>query len=296
MKIIHKVNEIQNISFQNRAEGKTVAVVPTMGFLHKGHLSLIRKASDIADVVITTLFVNPKQFAPNEDFDQYPKDMEKDSKLAKENGSDYLFAPSVNEMYPPGYATDVHVGKITEVFEGKFRPEHFDGVTTVVSKLFNATVPNKAVFGQKDYQQTLVVKRMVKDLNFNIDIVISPTVREPDGLAMSSRNSYLSTDERKKAGIIFRALEEAKREIEKGESRRKIINAIMQKKLREVLEIRIQYASSADANDLSTPDEFFPGEKIVLLVACHLGKTRLIDNMLIKIPERLNSSNFEKTE
>lgn len=287
---------MQKISNLHRAKDQIIAVVPTMGYLHEGHLSLIRKARKISDIVITTLFVNPAQFAPNEDYDQYPKDLERDSKLANTNGTDYLFSPSVNEMYPVGYSTNVHVNKITEIFEGKFRPTHFDGVTTVVSKLFNATLPDKAVFGQKDFQQALVIKRMVKDLNFNIEIITSPTIRESDGLAKSSRNSYLTPDERTKAGILFLAMEEARHEIEKGERRRKIINAIMHKKLREVKEIKIDYAASANAEDLSTPEEFLPGEKIVLLLACYLNKTRLIDNMTVKIPERLNESNFKKGE
>lgn len=292
MEVIKSISQMQQISDRIRANDKKIALVPTMGFLHEGHLSLIRKGKKEGDVLITSLFVNPTQFAPNEDFDEYPKDFERDFELSENAGSDYLFYPSVREMYPKGYDAVVHIGKITNKFEGEKRPTHFDGVSTVVTKLFLATKPHIAIFGQKDYQQSLLIKKLVKDLNFDIDIIISPIIRESDGLAMSSRNTYLSPENRKKAGILFIALEEAKHSIEKGETDRKTINAIMHKTLRQEKDIRIDYASAVNADDLSEPENFFPKEKIVLLLACYLGSTRLIDNAIVTVPEQLNPTNF----
>lgn len=283
---------MQQISDFHNRENKKIAVVPTMGYLHKGHLSLIEKANELADIVITTLFVNPTQFAPNEDFNKYPRDFDRDFELAKSANSHYLFMPDTLEIYPKGHSTAVVVTNVTEKFEGVFRPSHFQGVATIVAKLFNITKPQIAVFGQKDYQQTLVVKRLIEDLNFDIDLVIAPTLREHDGLAMSSRNSYLSPENRDKAGIIFRAIDEAKKVIAKGENDRKIINSTLHKILREVPEIKIDYASIALADTLEEPEFFFPGDKTVMLIACYLGKTRLIDNSLITFPSRLNEANF----
>jgi pantoate--beta-alanine ligase len=255
-----------------------------MGFLHEGHLSLIRKGKSMADIVITTLFVNPTQFAPNEDFNQYPRDFERDCKLCMENGSDFLFSPETIEMYPDGYSTSIEMKGITDKFEGEYRPGHFSGVATVVAKLFNATLPDFAIFGQKDYQQTLVIKKLNKDLNFNIDIIIAETIREKDGLAMSSRNKYLNTDDRNKAPIIFFAISEATKMILNGEKLRKNIDKILSDTLNTIPEIQIDYASSALANTLEMPDNFSPDDEIVILVAAKLGKTRLIDNSIIKIP------------
>jgi pantoate--beta-alanine ligase len=292
MKVIKSIIEMRNIADRHRATGQKIAVVPTMGYLHSGHTSLIRIGKHNADIVITTLFVNPTQFAPDEDFSKYPRDFEHDFNLAKDNGCDYLFFPEVREMYPKGNSTSVIVSKVSEKFEGIFRPTHFEGVATIVAKLFNASRPDIAIFGQKDFQQTLVIRRMAEDLNFGIEIIIAPTIREFDGLAMSSRNVYLSVDDRKRAIILFLALEEAKKEIAKGMRDRKFINATMIKTLRSVQEIKIDYAVSANADNLDEPDFFLPGEKIVLLLACYLGRTRLIDNSLISIPYSLNESNF----
>jgi pantoate--beta-alanine ligase len=294
MHIIEKVSEMQAFAKQARKQGQTIALVPTMGYLHIGHTSLIAQAKQKADIVITTLFVNPTQFGPNEDYDKYPRNFDNDFKLAKENGSDVLFCPNALEMYPIGYNAEVHIKKVTEPFEGEFRPGHFTGVATVVAKLFNATLPDFAFFGQKDYQQTLLIKRLVIDLNFPIEIIIAPTVREFDGLAMSSRNVYLSKEERKIASILFVALESTKRSIEQGTINRKIINALIIKSLRVEPTIRIEYAQSALADSLDTPEDFLPGDEIVLLIAVYLGKTRLIDNMLVKIPYQLSKDdNFK---
>lgn len=286
MKIINTVAEMQQISDNARRENKKVGVVPTMGFLHEGHLSLVRKAKSECEIVVTTLFVNPTQFGPNEDYEKYPRDLERDSVMAESAGADYLFCPSVLEMYPIGFSTDVKIKNITEKFEGERRPGHFDGVALVVAKLFNAVRPDVAFFGQKDYQQTLVIKRMCQDLNFGIRIIVAPTVRESDGLAMSSRNVYLSSEDRAKATILFNALEEARKAVQDGCRDRKIINAIMHKKLREVSELKLDYAYSACAEDLEEPDFFVPGELVVLIMAVYLGRTRLIDNALVSIPQQ----------
>ncbi len=286
---------MQLVSTTHRKNGKKIAVVPTMGYLHKGHTSLINKAKEVSDIVITTSFVNPTQFAPHEDFERYPKNFERDVQLAKEAGCDYFFMPNTLEIYPIGFATEVAVRKVTEDFEAISRPEHFKGVSLVVAKLLNATLPDVAIFGQKDYQQTLVIKRLIADLNFPVEVVISSTIREFDGLAMSSRNVYLSEEDRKSASILFATLEKTRQAIEYGEKNRKIINAIMLKNLRASGNLKIDYALSALANDLDQPEDFLPGDEIVLLLAVYLGKTRLIDNTLIKIPYQLsNNDNFKE--
>lgn len=284
MKIIKTVAELQLFSDSAKASGHTVGLVPTMGYLHKGHLSLVEMAKKQCGKVITTLFVNPTQFAPGEDFESYPRDLERDSKMAVEAGTDIFFAPETREIYPVGYSTSIRMTGITEKFEGQYRTAHFNGVATVVAKLFNAARPDKAYFGQKDYQQTLVIKKLNSDMNFGIDIVVAPIIREADGLAMSSRNIYLDKKQRKVAGILFAALEEAKAKIARGERNRIVINSHMHAKLREVPGIRLDYAECANAQTLEKPETFLPGEEIVLLIACYIGKTRLIDNALVSIP------------
>lgn len=288
MKTIIKISDMQRLSRKLSKEGKTIAFVPTMGYLHEGHISLIKKASELADIVIISIFVNPTQFGPNEDFQTYPRDYERDSKIAGENGSDYIFYPDVKEMYPKYFNSSIKIKGITDKFEGASRPGHFDGVALIVTKLFNAVMPDYAVFGQKDYQQTLVIKQMSRDLNFNIKIVIAPTHREANGLAMSSRNKYLSDEDKKKAGLIFKALEEVRKEVEKGENKRKILNAIMIKTLKSIPDFIIDYCMSADALTLDEPDFFLPDQKVVLLIAVHLNKTRLIDNAVVTIPSDEN--------
>ncbi len=289
---INKIAEMQLFSYQQKVDGKKIAVVPTMGYLHEGHLSLIKEAKKHADIVITTLFVNPTQFAPNEDLEKYPRDYQSDFKKAEEAGTDILFCPDELEMYPIGYNSAILVRGVTDKFEGVKRPTHFSGVATVVAKLLNATLANIAIFGQKDFQQTLLIKRLVKDLNFPVEIIIAPTIRESDGLAMSSRNTYLSKESRAIASSLFHALEEAKVAIGKGERQRKIINSIMIKTIRAKQQFQIDYVAAADAETLDEPDEFLAGDKIVLLLAVYLGKTRLIDNAVVKIPSSLNESNF----
>ncbi len=283
MEIVRTVKEMQLISNKLRAAGKSIACVPTMGYLHEGHISLITRANEIADISVATLFVNPTQFAPNEDFSRYPRDFDRDCSLCKDAGLNYLFAPSESEMYPSGYNTEISIKGISDKFEGVFRPIHINGVATVVAKLFNAVRPDMAVFGQKDYQQTLVVKQMVRDMLMGVSIVVAPTVREEDGLAKSSRNIYLNPEQRQIALTLYNALKDAISAIESGEKRRKVINGTMHNTIRTAGAFQIDYASSADATNLDEPEEFVSGQKIVLLIAAYLGKTRLIDNYLVTI-------------
>lgn len=285
MEIVKTIAEMQSISTKHRKRMETIACVPTMGYLHEGHISLLKKAKEIADIVIVTLFVNPTQFAPNEDFERYPRDFEHDRTACEENGCDYLFYPDTTEMYPNGFNTTIKIRTVTEKFEGVHRPGHFDGVATVVAKLFNATLPDFAIFGQKDYQQTLVIRKLVSDLNFPVEIIVSPTIREVDGLAKSSRNVYLDPEERQKATIIYKSINKTKDAINKGERNRYKLNELLRSSLLQVPEVKIDYAEVVEAETLSELQEFEPNMKVVILVALHLGKTRLIDNEVITIPK-----------
>jgi len=262
-----------------RTDGKTVGLVPTMGAFHEGHLSLMRRARAENDIVVTSIFVNPTQFGPKEDYDAYPRDLENDSKMAEKIGVDVIFAPSVKDMYPQGYATFVNVERITEKMCGASRPGHFRGVATVVTKLFNIIPAHKAYFGQKDAQQCVVIKRMSEDLNFDIDIVILPTVRENDGLAMSSRNKYLSDEERRSALVLFKSLSMAKELIRSGELnsekiRQKMLDIINAEPL-----ARVDYISIVDAETLEDLNEI--KDNTLIALAVFIGKTRLIDNIII---------------
>ncbi len=283
--IVHRVQELRQRLAAQRAQGKRIGFVPTMGYLHQGHAALIRQAAQECDFVVTSDFVNPTQFGPGEDFERYPRDLQHDVQVAAAAGSHLLFAPSVEEMYPEGFATVVHVGGITEKFEGQFRPSHFDGVTTIVAKLFNVVQPDRAYFGQKDYQQLLVVRQLVRDLQFPIEIVMVPTVRESDGLAMSSRNVYLSPEERQKALALYRALRAGEQAIQGGARQRVQIEQQMLAVLQQVPELAVDYAAAADAETLEQPQVFLPGQLVVLLVAARLPSARLIDNLLVRVPE-----------
>jgi pantoate--beta-alanine ligase len=284
MKIIYTINEISQIIKNIKSQNKTIGFVPTMGFLHNGHSSLFDKSVGQSDITIISIFVNPTQFGLNEDYNKYPRDLEHDTKIAEQHNVDYVFAPDVLEIYPIGFLTNIGINKLTNVFEGKLRPGHFEGVALILIKLFNIIKPDYVFFGQKDYQQTLVVKQIVRDLNIDTKIVVSPTVRLDTGLAMSSRNSYLSVDEFEGANILYQAMEVAKTAIMNGERNRKNINTIMHQVLRTNKNIRIDYASIAMADDLSELNIFYAGDKAILLVAVYLGKTRLIDNSLITFP------------
>ena len=256
----------------------TVGLVPTMGYLHEGHLSLIRRAREECDHVIVSIFVNPTQFGPKEDLAKNPRDLERDFRLI-EPYTDLVWTPSAETMYPQGYQTWVEVEAMTRPLEGAMRPDHFRGVTTVVAKLFNAVQPHKAYFGQKDAQQVAVIRQMVRDLNFPLEIVVCPTSREPDGLAMSSRNVYLDPDQRKAATVLFRSLSAAKELYERGERSAEKVRGKMKEVLAGEPLAEPQYISCADYDTLEELDEI--KGKALLSMAVFFGKTRLIDNFIL---------------
>lgn len=257
-----------------------VGFVPTMGYLHEGHLSLARRARQECHSVVASIFVNPTQFGPNEDLSKYPRDLKRDLALLEAAGVDLVWTPDNETMYPPGFATWVEVEGLTRPLEGAARPGHFRGVTTVVAKLFNAVQPQKAYFGQKDAQQAAVIRKMTRDLDFPIEIVVCPTVREADGLAMSSRNSYLSPEERQAATILFRALTAAKSAWERGERNAEALRRIMSETLASEPRAQTQYVSCADYDTLAEL-ETVTG-KSLLSMAVFIGKTRLIDNFVLE--------------
>jgi pantoate--beta-alanine ligase len=281
VKTIRSVAELRAELDAPRRAGRTIGLVPTMGAFHAGHLELIRRARAQNDVVVVSLFVNPAQFGPNEDLAAYPRDEARDAALAEELGADVLFAPPVEEVYPGGFATTVSVAGLTEVLDGhpeQRGPEHFSGVTTVVTKLFNMTQPSAAYFGQKDAQQALVIKQLVRDLDIPVRIEVVPTVREPDGLAMSSRNAYLTDEERGRALGLSRALEAANREVAAGRRDARTVLAAASSEL-EASGIVPEYLELRSADDL-TPAERVNG-RTLLAVAARVGRARLIDNVIL---------------
>lgn len=285
MRIVKNPREMSSISSEARRMGKTIAFVPTMGFFHEGHLSLMREGKRRGDLLVVSLFVNPTQFGPSEDFEKYPRDFERDRRMAEGVGVDILFVPEAKEMYPPDHQTIVRVEKVTQGLCGRSRPTHFQGVTTVVNMLFNIVMPHLAIFGQKDYQQLVTIKQMVKDLHMDIEILGMPTVREPDGLAMSSRNTYLQPKERESARLLYRSLERARELLDRGERRaEKILREVTGTLGSEPL-IKIDYVQICDAATLEDVDEI-KGE-VVIALAVFIGKTRLIDNLVYKVPESL---------
>ena len=257
----------------------TVGLVPTMGYLHEGHLSLVSRAKAENQHAVVTIFVNPTQFGPNEDLSKYPRDLERDLDLLRPLGVDVVWTPTAEVMYPPGYQTWVEVEALTSPLEGAMRPCHFRGVTTVVAKLFNVTQPTKAYFGQKDAQQAAVIRRMVIDLNFPLEMVICPTTREADGLAMSSRNKYLNEAERKGATVLFRALSAAKALYEGGERNAEALRGKMKEVLASEPLAQMQYVSCADYDTLQELDSVTG--KALLSMAVYFRKTRLIDNFVL---------------
>jgi pantoate--beta-alanine ligase len=256
-----------------------VGLVPTMGYLHEGHISLARKAREECASVVTSIFVNPTQFAPTEDLAKYPRNLPRDLALLEAAGVDLVWTPTPEVMYPPGFQTWVEVEHLTKGLEGAVRPTHFRGVTTVVAKLFHAVQPDKAYFGQKDAQQAAVIRQMVKDLNFPLDIVVCPIVREADGLAMSSRNVYLNPEERKAATVLSRALNAAKAAYEQGERKAESLRRIMKEVIEAEPLARLQYVSCADYETLEELETV--RGKALLSMAVYFGKTRLIDNFVL---------------
>jgi pantoate--beta-alanine ligase len=280
MKTVTTARAIRRQASDLRRKGRTIGLVPTMGALHEGHLSLVRKARRECDTVVATVFVNPTQFGPREDFASYPRDLKSDSKKLRRAGADVLFAPSVREMYPEGFEASVSVGPLGNRLEGTVRPGHFSGVATVVLKLFHLIEPHRAYFGLKDFQQTRVILKMVRDLDLEVRIVACPTVREADGLAMSSRNAYLSIAERRAAAVLWKALCAGKKAVQNGRRNASAVRSIVKKEISREPLARIDYVAVADPDTLIEPKRIrLP---IVILLAVRIGRTRLIDNLLVK--------------
>ena len=267
-----------------RAEGKSVAFVPTMGALHEGHVSLFRRATSDCDLVVASIFVNPKQFAPNEDLAAYPRDIPKDQQTASNEGVGALFQPDVDEIYPAGFQTVVDVPELADVLEGTHRPGHFRGVATVVAKLLNIVRPHRAYFGQKDYQQLLIVERLVRDLNIPTEVISVPTARASDGLALSSRNAYLSASERGAATVLYRAIQHAEAYVASGGDSVPALQAEIEALVADEPLASVSYVALVDPDTLM-PVEGLSGRLTVLALAVCIGKTRLIDNVLLAPPD-----------
>ncbi|RKX56856.1 MAG: pantoate--beta-alanine ligase [Thermotoga sp.] len=280
MVIVEKVKDMKKLSEKYLKENKTIGFVPTMGFLHEGHLSLVRRAREENDIVVVSIFVNPTQFGPNEDYESYPRDFERDVKLLKELNVDVVFYPSVEEMYPKDFSTYVEETKLSRYLCGKSRPGHFRGVCTIVTKLFNIVRPTRAYFGQKDAQQFRVIKRMVRDLNMDVELVECPIVREHDGLAMSSRNIYLSGDERAQALALYNSLKLAENLIKSGERDAEVVKNAMKEFLFRYDKVKIDYVEIVDEETLE-PVKHIEG-KVIVAIACWVGKARLIDNVIVQ--------------
>jgi len=281
MEIINRRQRMSSVARKIRREqDKTVGLVPTMGALHEGHLSLVREARRMCDVVVVSVFVNPTQFGPGEDFEHYPRDLTKDTALLTDYNVDYIFAPPVEEIYPKGFATYVTVEGLSEQLEGASRPGHFRGVSTVVTVLLNTIRPDFAFFGQKDAQQALVIRRLVKDLAFDTEIVILPIVREDSGLAISSRNLYLTPDEQRSATIIHKALKQAKQAFKDGERNANRLIDLIRTTVESEPRARLDYVAITDAETLEKLDRVDDRPTLVALAA-YVGKTRLIDNMIL---------------
>ncbi|UWX58123.1 pantoate--beta-alanine ligase [Chlorobaculum sp. MV4-Y] len=284
MQIINDPAEMQKIAEKLRLQHQYIGVVMTMGALHEGHLSLVKLAKAHAGTVIMTIFVNPTQFGPNEDFHRYPRPFEQDAALARSAGIDYLFAPSVEAMYPDGYSTSIDPGPIATRFEGASRPGHFSGVATVVVKLLGITRPHLAVFGEKDAQQLTVIRRVVADLNIAVTILGAPVTRESDGLATSSRNIYLSSDERQQATVLYRAIQHAKAEIDKGRADLEAIATEADALVRSEPDAAPDYICFVDNATFEPVTQAVPGKACRLVMAVRIGKTRLIDNWRFECP------------
>jgi pantoate--beta-alanine ligase len=281
MKVINTIDEMRRWSYERRLENKKIGFVPTMGFLHEGHLSLIREARKYCDTVVVSIFVNPTQFAPNEDLERYPRDFERDQRLCRQERVDAVFYPPVEEIYLPGHITYIETEKISAMYEGKTRPTHFRGVTTIVAKLFNIVLPHLAVFGQKDAQQAFILRKMVTDLNFDIEMIVAPIIREKDGLAMSSRNKYLTEKQRAQANILYRSLRLAEEKLAGGNRDYNEIEKDMQALIDTCDEAETDYIAFIDTDTF-----LFPTAKtntVRILIAVYFGSTRLIDNWAVSL-------------
>ncbi len=274
------VSSLEELRSARPILSEPVGLVPTMGYLHDGHLSLVRRAVEECASVVVSIFINPTQFGPSEDLSAYPRDMKRDLRLLESLGVNLVWTPTTEIMYPDGYQTWVEVGALTNPLEGAQRPGHFRGVTTVVAKLFNGVLPAKAYFGQKDAQQVAVIRQMTRDLNFPLDIITCPIVREPDGLAMSSRNTYLDTEQRQAATVLYRALNAAKDAYDAGERGAEKLRTMMRKMIAAEPLAEIQYVSCANYDTLQELDNI--SEKALLSMAVFVGETRLIDNLVLE--------------
>jgi pantoate--beta-alanine ligase len=279
MEVVKNIQEMKKISNNLIQNKKSIGFVPTMGYLHEGHLSLVKKAREDNDFVVVSIFVNPTQFGPNEDFNSYPRDLKRDLDLLEKLNVDYVFVPDVNDMYPKYFSTFVEETKLSKFLCGRSRPGHFRGVCTVVTKLFNIVKPTRAYFGQKDAQQFRILRRMVRDLNLDVEMIEMPIVREKDGLAMSSRNTYLTPEERKEATRLYKSLLKAKEMIESGIKDTEIIKSEMKKILDHPL-LKIDYIEIVDEETLEPVKKV--ENKVIIALAVYLGKARLIDNMILK--------------
>jgi len=281
MEIINRRQRMSSVSRKIRREqDRTIGLVPTMGALHDGHLSLVREARRMCDVVVVSVFVNPTQFGPAEDYEHYPRDLTKDTALLTDYNVDYIFAPSAEEIYPKDFSTYVNVGGLSKPLEGATRPGHFRGVATVVAILFNTVHPDFAFFGQKDAQQSVIIKRMVRDLAFDTEIVVLPTVREDSGLAISSRNLYLNAEEQQSAAVIHRGLKKAKDVFKTGERHASKLEEIVRTTIESESRVRVDYVNVVDAETLEKLDKL-DERPILIAVAAYVGKTRLIDNIAL---------------
>jgi pantoate--beta-alanine ligase len=276
MLVIHAPEEMQRWAEAQRAAGRRIGCVPTMGCLHEGHLSLVREAQRRADAVVLTLFVNPAQFGPHEDFARYPRTVEQDLALCRAAGVAAVFLPEAGALYRPDHSVYVVEEQLGKTLCGASRPGHFRGVCTIVAKLFHLTLPHVAVFGQKDYQQAAILRRMVRDLHFPVEIVVAPIVREPDGLAMSSRNRYLSADDRRRALGLSRALRLAQEALDRGETDAAALCRRLAARLADEFSLRVDYVAAMDADTLEPVSQLAPG--VVIALAAFAGPTRLIDN------------------
>ena len=284
MKIARTIESVRRLVKAARSKGKKIGFVPTMGALHIGHISLIEKAVRSCDFVVVSIFVNPAQFGPGEDFKKYPRPLEADLKICKKAGANVVFAPTTEQMYPRQNLTWVNVEKLTEQLCGRFRPGHFRGVATVCTKLFNIVEPDIAFFGQKDGQQAIVIKQMVADLNMPLKIVVCPTVRQPDGLAVSSRNQYLTDEQKKDAAYIYKSLQKAREMIDAGITDCNAIISRMRTILNQAPSAKIEYVSIVDAETVQSADRI--AGKVLVAVAVRIGSTRLIDNILVDVSKQ----------
>ena len=283
MEIINRRQRMASVSRKlRREEDKTIGLVPTMGALHDGHLSLVREARRMCDVVIVSVFVNPTQFGPSEDFERYPRDLTGDTTKLADYNVDYIFAPPVEEVYPKGFATYVSVEGLSETMEGAARPGHFRGVATILTVLFNTVRPDFAFFGQKDAQQTLVVKRLVRDLAFDLEVAVLPTVREQSGLALSSRNAYLTDEQRKAAPVLYRALSQAREVYNEGERNAKRLAETVRAQVEAEPLARLEYVGVVDADTMEKFDRIPEERPVLIALAAQVGRTRLIDNIVIQ--------------